>query len=527
MTMIRWFRAVVSPRGAPAIRRAVARHPVVFLALVLFAVGQTGCQSGPLGGCGKCGLGNRVRGMSERSFRPFKHCKKGAAGGCTTCGGGSGGTEIGVEAPPVQYGTPAVVGPATIGPGSSLPGPSESFPSGTGIEPIPSETRPSANPGPPAGATESTPSQGARSSTGKANYEAYRPKPRGSQRRAGALARSLDASPEPTPRSAQGSSPSSADLNPLDNLPPLDIPRDVTRGDSPPVPPAADREGRQVAGPAPVQEAESLADVAARAAAKPPGEVNVSPGIRRMAGVETKLAGGSLPDRTGLDWLAERGYRTILDLRESGDLSPAFIADVARRGMRYIALPITVKTVDAEHVSRFNFELSLSDARPLYFCDTDGTRAGVMWYVRRVTVDKVDPQVARRDAEELGLSDPQFWLAANAYIDGLKSAAAPAPAPAAASPPADDANAAPAPSAAVEPRASDADDARKAGVVVYGSPRDSDVWRPLAALAVTGLGLPLAYLGRSSLLWNVSAKARASLPGPRRSLRSLPGRSDV
>ncbi len=95
--------------------------------------------------------------------------------------------------------------------------------------------------------------------------------------------------------------------------------------------------------------------------------------------------------------------------------------------MRYVALPIGVKTVDDDLVSRFNFELSLSNARPLYFCDTDGTRAGMIWYIRRMTVDKVDPQVANREAEELGLSDKAFWLAASTYLETQKPAPRPSP----------------------------------------------------------------------------------------------------
>src|SRR5262249_60837207 len=94
--------------------------------------------------------------------------------------------------------------------------------------------------------------------------------------------------------------------------------------------------------------------------------------------------------------------------------------DASRRGLRYVALPLTVQTVDADHVSRFELELALADARPLYFFDTDGTRAGVLWYLHRVLVDKVEPQSARRDPEELGLTGNRLWLAAQAYLDSLK-----------------------------------------------------------------------------------------------------------
>jgi hypothetical protein len=184
----------------------------------------------------------------------------------------------------------------------------------------------------------------------------------------------------------------------------------------------------------------------------------------------------------------------------------------------------------------------LADARPLYFFDTDGTRAGVMWYVRRVVVDKVDRQVARRDAEELGLSDDKFWLAANAYLDSIAPTPAPAdkpapapaapaptpappvddaskPAPAPAPAPATGANAPPAPSAGPPPGPS-------ADAGPQPISHDPTAWKPLAALVVTGLGVPLAYVSRVAIPPSLVSLAKASLPGPRRSPKSLPGRSD-
>ena len=176
--------------------------------------------------------------------------------------------------------------------------------------------------------------------------------------------------------------------------------------------------------------------------------------------------------------------------------------------MRYIALPINAKTVDADHVSRFNFEVSLSDARPLYFCDTDGTRAGVMWYIRRVTVDKVGEIVARRDAEEIGLTDtassgspptPTSRRSKPAARPGPAApvdvpAAKPTPAPAPVSPKAPVGRPTrprtPPPPRAPGRRPEDSADAGR-------DVRDPAAWKSVAAVVVTGLGVPLAYVGRS------------------------------
>jgi protein tyrosine phosphatase (PTP) superfamily phosphohydrolase (DUF442 family) len=239
----------------------------------------------------------------------------------------------------------------------------------------------------------------------------------------------------------------------------------------------------------------------------------VAPGIRNFAAVEPKLAGGSLPTTAGLDWLAEKGYKTILDLRESGAVLPSYASEVTSRGLRYVALPITQKTVDSRHLDLFSAELSLSEARPLYFCDTHGDRAGVLWYLRRITVDKVDPQDASREAREMGLRDKEFWLAASRYLESLKPAQSEPALPAPVAEPAEDKPGADKPAAtppmsSLEPTLDvlhavivASMDLPEAEEVVpqeaAGSLRESAAWRPLAALMLTGLGAPLAYWGRS------------------------------
>jgi hypothetical protein len=182
-------------------------------------------------------------------------------------------------------------------------------------------------------------------------------------------------------------------------------------------------------------------------------------------------------------------------------------------------LPITLKTLDANHIARFHAELALADARPLYFCDTDGTRAGVLWYIHKVTVDHVDPLVARRDAEEIGLKDDAFWKVATAYLDALR----PAPTPVATSPTTraqDAASTAPAPPTAGPPPEASKSSGHPTSYVSTG-------WKPLAALVVTGVAAPRAYFTGASIPSYFRGLARASLPGPRPTPKSLPGGSDV
>ena len=404
MTMSGWFGTGCPTRGTPALRRARSPRAWGLILLALAALVQSGCQSGACGPCGK--LKQKMGHLRERVF-PGP-----ASAGC--CG-----AEGGITGAPIEYGTPAFGAPAVVVPppdsGGILPAPNDTMPEV--LEPA----APRATPNPPA---DASPSQGARSPTGKANYEAFRPgygtgRPRGEN-----LARALIPNPEPTTRSAQGAAVPEA-ANPLDNLPPLDLPKEVSRDESgngagavpepAPPPDAATLQGAS-------EEPEPSVDPAVPVPVPAAEARSAAPGIRRFAAVEPKLAGGSLPTTAGLDWLAEKGYKTVLDLRESGADSTSYASEVTSRGLRYVALPISLQTVDSKHLELFSAELSLSEARPLYFCDTDGDRAGVLWYLRRITVDKVDPQDASREAQEMGLRDKEFWLAASKYLESLKPA---------------------------------------------------------------------------------------------------------
>ncbi|HMB08279.1 MAG TPA: hypothetical protein VKP69_31680, partial [Isosphaeraceae bacterium] len=131
-----------------------------------------------------------------------------------------------------------------------------------------------------------------------------------------------------------------------------------------------------------------------------------------------------------------------------------------------------------------------------------------------------------------------FWLAAQSYLESLSAAkpaehptAAPEPAstptPAQAPPPGP--NAAPKPSPSGKPEASIVPRDTLSSLAQLElepkptvPPRDPTAWRPYAAMLLTGLGVPLAYLSRTGFRRHIK---KASLPGPGRRPKSLPAGS--
>ncbi|HKI19985.1 MAG TPA: hypothetical protein VKA15_19000 [Isosphaeraceae bacterium] len=404
------------------------------------------------------------------------------------------------------------------------------------------------------------------------------------------MARTMVSTPEPTSRSARAASTEvvpaggGSDVqDPLDHLPPLDLPGEVTRSSaSPPATPSApvpEPKSPDLSKNKPGTRRESSASTSAvdpttapTPVAEPSPSASVGPGMGRFVAVDLKLAGGGAPSAAGLQWLVEKGYRTLLDLREPTEVPSSFITEVTNKGLRYVALPMSLKTIDRDHVDRFHFEIAAGEARPLFFFDSNGNRAGALWYIRRIVVDRVDPQIARREAEELGLVDETAWMAATDYVAkigspraGSNSSSGEARSPSVASPgssssetPAQKpANGVSASTDATRPDANQPEPrsvhlATGPGPVTLAptnsvspvspaldsnarpeqspsssdpaSPGDPVAWRPFAAMVLTGLSLPLAYWSRS-IVPTILEKTRASLLAPAPRPKSLPDES--
>jgi protein tyrosine phosphatase (PTP) superfamily phosphohydrolase (DUF442 family) len=547
--------------------RSWARPPgLAMMALALVGLVQSGCQSSGCSGCGGGlnGFGSRVSNrvqalgarVSSTGSRIFNH--KGG-GGCSTCGDGGieGGTivEPGI---PVAPGGMVVPAPGTIVPSP----PVESAP--TELAPI-DDNATGSKPASPTGAKGTANPAANRNlpANSRSAYEAYVPGKKTARGRTTDVARAIHSTGAPT---------ESNDL--LDHIPPVDVPAEVTQkacslpasvsAPSPatvPTPPQA----QPTASPPPAGPATGAGKVATPTPAEnvSAGEGSstaasrLAPGIRRSASVAPSVGGGSAPSVEGLDWLKEKGYRTFLDLRSMSEIDPNFVESVNDHGMVYLSLPIVADRLDASRLARFDDLISQSENRPLYFCDSDGTRAGLVWYIHLRTVEGNDPHSAFQRAEEVGLTEAQARLgeaflathktkarsvvapvpasmaptgavSAPAKEDAPRTASAlPAASPAPASPPSP--VVAPAPADAETPPMLPGEHRPQASAKPEPDRyREPIAWRPIAALVLTGLGVPLAYWSKSALMGVRSNRRRmASLPASARRSLDAPAGSDA
>ena len=449
--------------GTPAPRSPAGRasRPLALACLALATLGQVGCHSGPCGegGCGtrlfsgvRSGFrsaGDSIRGVSGKIFH---HKNRGYASGGECCGGEGGVVGGMVEGMPADG--------SVISGGSMVPGPVVS-------PPINEQGPTILEPAPPIGSGTGTKGKTS-SSVGPQGY-----KDLGNKQSSYNRGRSIQSDPSgrgnnlaraalkpPADRSAGGASGRVGRSNPLDNVPPIDLDDDISRraAKAPAVPPEAElvraRPKSDPDGPEILDDSE-FPPIKARV------ETSLAPGLTHFSSVKPNVNGGSLPNAEGLDWLKERGTKTLLDLRDANDVDPSFVEQVKSRGLRHISLPVDMNHPDAATVARFGAEVGRSEGQPVYFFDRDGTRAGMIWYVHRLTSDKVDAQLASHEAEELGLRDKAAWVAAAKYLDAVKAT--------------------PTPTKAISP-------AIKPKVPVDGKPA---AWRSSSAIMLTGLSAPV------------------------------------
>ena len=504
--------------------------------LALLGLVQAGCQSSGCNNCSLTGIGskisNGVQAVGAKVFRCFDH-KNGGGVGCDACGGGVGGYEEGVvtesSGVPVAPGGMIMQGQGTMMPGSSVEPPSV-------LEAIPSS--------PGSGGAASTKGAGGNN---KSAYETTNP--RGGVARNGGsdLSRAVLSTPKNGKTQVEPN-------NLLDQIEPLDLPSDVTRKATSATPSSPKAPLPAPAAPTvpPTAENNSAAE---GVLTLPPIEVAANyqaPGIRRSGSVAPSIGGGSAPSLVGLDWLKEKGYRTFVDLRQSSEIEANFADAVNDRGMVYISLPILASRLDSNRLARFSDLIGQSENRPLYFCDTDGTRAGLVWYLYLRITKQNDVQAATQEAEEIGLTAAQVkvaeaYLVAHppkgkpiAQIEPLPEAPAPEQVAIAPSPVDSPSAALPESSAPVgispqAPAAVDSppvpmlpgEDRPQASSGSAAFFNDPESWKPVAALVLTSLGIPLAYLSRSAI-GGVRTVKRASLTaGAPRPSKALPAGSDA
>lgn len=131
-------------------------------------------------------------------------------------------------------------------------------------------------------------------------------------------------------------------------------------------------------------------------------------GIRNFARLETTVACGGAVDTSTVPEIKKMGFKAIFNLR----LASEFGADIAQEeaaakavGLNYVHVPFTPSAPDLASVDKFLAAIKDPANNPAFIHCSGGNRAAGFWLIKRVLVDRWDPDRAIREAEALGLDD--------------------------------------------------------------------------------------------------------------------------
>ena len=140
------------------------------------------------------------------------------------------------------------------------------------------------------------------------------------------------------------------------------------------------------------------------------------PGVTNFARLETTVACGGATTPEAVPELKKMGFASIINLRqptEAGANIDAEAAAAKEAGIKFYSIPFNGQSPDPKVADTFISTITTPGNEPAYIHCAAGNRAGAMWMIKRLVVDKWDGDRAFTEATALGLTSPvlkQFAL---------------------------------------------------------------------------------------------------------------------
>lgn len=139
--------------------------------------------------------------------------------------------------------------------------------------------------------------------------------------------------------------------------------------------------------------------------------------IEKFFRVSDRVATGAQPTCPQIAALAQDGFRTIVNLRETSEHDSAAEGAASRElGLRYVNIP--VKTADPKQEQADAFLKALSDPEifPVFIHCGSGNRVGALWMIRRMLVEGWSAEDAEKEARQIGLKSENLKEFALDYV---------------------------------------------------------------------------------------------------------------
>jgi uncharacterized protein (TIGR01244 family) len=141
-------------------------------------------------------------------------------------------------------------------------------------------------------------------------------------------------------------------------------------------------------------------------------------GVRNFTRVDATVACAGATEPRALAEVARRGYRSVIDLRESGEAGAALDesrAAARAAGLTFISLPFNGSRPDAAVVDAFIKAVTDPANQPAFVHCASGNRAAALWMAKRMVVDRWPQDRAAAEAEAIGLTSKTLRAFVVAY----------------------------------------------------------------------------------------------------------------
>lgn len=142
-------------------------------------------------------------------------------------------------------------------------------------------------------------------------------------------------------------------------------------------------------------------------------------GVRNYTKVDATIGCAGATDPKAMAVLKERGYKGVLNLRESseeGAQIPESKAAAEAAGLTFIHVPFKGSAPDDAVADEFLKIVANTSHQPLFINCGSANRVGAMWLIKRMVIDKWAQDKAVEEAKAIGLSSAALEKWALDYV---------------------------------------------------------------------------------------------------------------
>ena len=154
----------------------------------------------------------------------------------------------------------------------------------------------------------------------------------------------------------------------------------------------------------------------------PEKPVEEQPPLPRYLELTSRVGTGAQPTEAGIRLLAEKGYRSIINIRTSEEMAKLPYEEklAAELGMKYFNIPVFGREPkESQALAFLQLMDALKDEKVFVHCAA-ANRAGAFMMIQRALQDGVDPKTAEQEGEKIGMRSENLRLFAREMIEKHK-----------------------------------------------------------------------------------------------------------